>query len=69
MTEKPKLIVSGSGKGELIYYICSHCSRGFSLADNQPPKQAVRELYHRFLEHVEHEHLEPAAGPNSASVG
>jgi len=68
MTEKPKLMISNSGRGEPIYYICSYCLRGFPLPESQPPKQAVKELYDCFRKHVEHEHPEAADGPIAASA-
>ena len=50
MTEKPKLIVSSSGKGEPIYYLCSYCSREFSLSDNLTPKEAAKRAYDAALQ-------------------
>jgi DNA-binding NarL/FixJ family response regulator len=61
-TAKPKLLLGNAGKGEPVYYICSHCLRGFLLPDNQPPIQAAKELYHHFRKHVEQDHPEPADG-------
>ena len=68
IAEKPKLIVSNSNKGEPIYYTCSRCLRGFPFPDHTSPKEAVRELYQRFREHVEKEHADPVNGPIIASA-
>jgi len=67
-TEKPKLLVSRSSKGEPIYYMCSCCLRGFPLPDVQPPKQAMRELYRAFRQHVAQKHPESNDGLNTRSA-
>ncbi len=58
--EKPKLLVTSSSQGEPIYYMCSCCLRGFPLADNQHPKQAMKDLYEAFRKHVEEVHPDVA---------
>ena len=68
LSQRPRLLPSGSDRGESVFYACSCCLQRFSLADDQPPKQAVKELYQYFREHVEQEHPEPAAGPITATA-
>jgi hypothetical protein len=66
--ERPRLLVSRSSEGEPIYYMCSYCLRGFPLPDIQPQKEAARELYRSFREHVERKHPESNDGPTTASA-
>ena len=61
LSKKPKLIISNAGKGQPIYYMCSNCLREFPLPEDQPPKDAVRELFTSFKEHVEQIHPEPSS--------
>ena len=68
MTKQPRLLVSNAHKGEPIYYMCSSCLQGFSLADNESPRQAVTQLYRWFREHVEQKHPESAEGPGTAAA-
>jgi hypothetical protein len=62
VAEKPHLIVSVSGNGKLVSYVCSSCLRSFPLLENQSPKEVVAELFRRFKEHREQEHPELSAG-------
>jgi len=62
MAKKPQLIIDSPGNHQSVFYRCSHCWHEFPLPDDQPPKQAVRELMGRFREHVAKEHADIAAG-------
>jgi DNA-binding NarL/FixJ family response regulator len=66
--ERPRLLVSRSSEGEPIYYMCSYCLRGFLLPDIQPQKEAAKELYRSFREHVERKHPESNDGPTTPSA-
>jgi hypothetical protein len=54
--EKPQPLVEISGNHSSFYYRCSDCSRIFLLPEDQPAKEAARELFLCFEEHVAEEH-------------
>jgi hypothetical protein len=54
--ERPQPIVEILGNHSSFYYRCSDCSRIFLLPEDRPPKEAARELFRSFGEHVEEEH-------------
>jgi hypothetical protein len=58
MAEEPQPIAEFQGDRSSFHYRCSDCSRIFLLPEDQPPKEAARELFRRFREHVEEEHSE-----------
>lgn len=62
MTLKPKLILKGTGEQDCLGYHCSDCDLEFPLAEDETPKQAMKDLYRQFAEHVEKQHPEPSSG-------
>jgi hypothetical protein len=53
---KPQPLVEISGNHSSFHYRCSDCSRIFLLPEDQPAKEAARELFQCFEEHVAEEH-------------
>lgn len=62
MSLKPKLILKGTGEEDCLGYHCSDCELEFPLAEHETPKQAMKDLYRQFKEHVEKHHPESIAG-------
>jgi hypothetical protein len=54
--DRPQPIVEISGNHSSFHYRCSDCSRIFLLPEDQPAKEAARELFRCFEEHVAEEH-------------
>jgi len=54
--EKPKLEISQYVKGEAFTYQCSLCGQAFLLPEDRNPKEAMKELWTAFNEHVREVH-------------
>jgi hypothetical protein len=61
VADKPQPIAVFSGNRASFYYRCSDCSRIFLLPEDQPAKEAARELFLCFREHIEQDHLKVAS--------
>ena len=57
MADKPQPIAEFAGNRASFYYRCSDCARIFLLPEDQPAKEAARELFLCFREHIEQDHL------------
>jgi DNA-binding response OmpR family regulator len=66
--QTPSLVLNRSSKGEPLYYICSHCLRGFPLSGLEAPSEAIQEMYESFRQHVALEHTAAVHGRVTAPV-
>ena len=67
--EKPKLEISEYVKGKAFTYQCSLCGQGFLPPEDRNPKEAMKELWTAFNEHVREVHGAALACEGDAPEG
>ena len=61
MSEPPKLKISQWVKGLAFTYECSLCGQPFLTPEDQPPKEAMSEIWEAFNDHTREAHGEVEA--------